>query len=178
MAALSANPLAMLYRCAAFLLAAGLWLVPTPPASAAPNDPVPVTQDRLNEVAAALMDLPAHFTGLTARRRPNEPAAAYASRLRGYVAAAERAVRVTAALPRRPALRDASPSNRERWARLEEKVARLDRLSGESRKCVAEMLNGGHAAADPSALARTGAALVGVLDTTNAITQDLRNARP
>lgn len=174
----SANPLAWLRLRAAEAIGAGLWLLVLASTCGGQTSHPPVTQDRINEVAGALLSLPPHFAGLTARRRPNEPMDKYAARLHDYVQSAEMALRATAWMRTPPALHDTSTLNRQRWARLAAEADRLAALSAAGKTCVAETLHAGKPSTNPRTLERTGATLAGILDTINAIVQDLRDARP
>lgn len=111
--------------CAGALLAQG--------SGAARSSTAPLTQRRINAMAAALEQarhalieeaglrlpgegLPTYLARIAAPL-PGERAAAYKTRLDSYLAALDRAVEATAAARRMPRLRDESLENRRLWER-------------------------------------------------------------
>lgn len=101
--------------------------------SAAHSSTVPLTQRRINAMAAALEQtrraliegtglrlpgegLPAYLARIAAPL-PGERAAAYKTRLESYLAAFDQAAQATAAARRMPRLRDERPENLRIWER-------------------------------------------------------------
>jgi hypothetical protein len=117
--------------------------------TSAPASPAaPITQHRINELAAALETARLNLIENTGLRRPGESLAAYLDRVvmplpgesrpayqarcAGYLTALAHAAAATASARRMPRLRDSSPANHQRWERATDALSylptHLDRL--------------------------------------------------
>jgi hypothetical protein len=127
-----------------FLVAAALASGLTPcVAQGTAKTPLPLTQPRINEFAAALDRVVRALVDDTGLRRPQEPLptylnriaiplpketpSQYVSRTEGYLRSLEQASQATAPLRRLPPIQDTNPANRARWRRLTHTLSLLPR---------------------------------------------------
>ena len=118
------------------VVAASCMLLPAISGRTSAADGAPITQQRINEIAAAVLET--HLALEEARPGPlaGESSAAYLRRLTGYAAQMERASSVLGAVEARPALANNARPNVDRWNRIGDAARRLASEIGHYRKQV------------------------------------------
>jgi hypothetical protein len=130
-----------------------------------------LTQNRINEFAAAALTAETAFSGVKGAPNPGETPAQYALRVEGCIAALERLATQVEPLRTPPAVKDASPDNMARWQKIGRAVRGIPSAARDLRTAWSARQKSGAAHA-------FGPKLMEGLATVQAVLNGLRDARP
>lgn len=131
----------------------------------------PLTQNRINEFAAACVTAQIAFHGYKGNIEPGETPAQFHARVAGYIAALEKVEKELAPLRKAPPARDWDAVNAQRWRNV---AANTDRLPGE----IAALRAAWKAYPVEGERAQLGVHVYRAVVTLQAILNGLRDARP